>query len=178
MSSSIPANVTSAIQSASINRHPSPSHDINPSTAASTKRPVSPTTSIASSESSIPTSALKTSPRRANLPPLPDLRFEQSYLASLDGVDSWRGVAWITTRDQVLSPLVQGVLWTLVLSGWRYWNRGAAFKGQGLGGTVRKWWWGVNNWKLPEGAELEGKEKLAEQVRDVNGFQRWWTSWR
>ncbi|KAI1990158.1 hypothetical protein LOZ53_003303 [Ophidiomyces ophidiicola] len=37
---------------------------------------------------------------RAHLPPIPDLRFEQSYLASLRGADTWGRVAWITMRDQ------------------------------------------------------------------------------
>lgn len=146
--SEIAANITSAIQSASIKRHPSPHHDLNPSTAASAKRPVSPTTSLSSqsSASTIPYSALKPSPRRANLPPLPDFRFEQSYLASLNGVDTWHGIAWITTRDQVVLPLVQGTLWTLGVLGWRYWNKGVTLQGSGVGTRLRRWWWGVNNW--------------------------------
>lgn len=94
-------DIASAIQSASIKRHPSPAHDLNPSTAASKKQPVSPTTSISSDASTIPESVLKPVPRRANLPPLPDMRFEQSYLASLQGVESWWRIAWITGRDQV-----------------------------------------------------------------------------
>lgn len=98
---SSPMNIASIIQSASLNRHPSPAHDINPSTAASIKRPVSPTISISSDDHSIPYSALKPVPRRSNLPPLPDLRFEQSYLASLRAVEGWQGVLWVTARDQV-----------------------------------------------------------------------------
>lgn len=94
-------DIASAIQSASIKRHPSPAHDLNPSTAASKKQPVSPTTSIASDASTIPEFVLKPIPRRANLPPLPDMRFEQSYLASLQGAESWWRIAWITGRDQV-----------------------------------------------------------------------------
>ncbi|KAI4148854.1 MAG: hypothetical protein LQ341_001467 [Variospora aurantia] len=94
-------DIASAVQSASINPHPSPAHDLNPSTSASTKKPVSPATSIPSNAESIPESALKPVPRRANLPPLPDMRFEQSYLASLQGAESWWRIAWITTRDQV-----------------------------------------------------------------------------
>ncbi|TXT13773.1 hypothetical protein VHUM_01140 [Vanrija humicola] len=72
---------------------------------------------------------------RASLPPLPELRFEQAYLRSLlpalspeskgdatasqaivrgHGVDvQWGKVAWITVRDQVISPLLQGVFWGL-----------------------------------------------------------------
>lgn len=159
-------DLASTIQSASFKHHPDPAHDLNPSAAASQKRPVSPTTSV-SSEASIPYSALKPVPRRPNLPPLPDLRFEQSYLASLNGAETWWTVAWITGRDQVLLPLVQGTLWTLALSGWRYWNRGAAFSGQTLGVKLRRWWWGVNNWKIPE--EYGAKNtRLADNVGEVS----------
>lgn len=158
-------DLASTIQTASIKHHPDPAYDLNPSTAASQKRPVSPTTSI-SSDGSIPYSALKPIPRRANLPPLPDLRFEQSYLASLQGAETWWKVAWITGRDQVLLPLAQGTLWTLALSGWRYWNRGAAFSGQTMGAKVRKWWWGVNSWKIPDGTGAKNKQ-FAEHVGEV-----------
>lgn len=104
--SSAPMNIASAIQSASIKRHPSPHHDLNPSTAASSKQPVEPAspTSVSSDANSIPESALKPTPRRANLPPLPDMRFEQSYLASLQGAESYWTIAWITGRDHVLQP--------------------------------------------------------------------------
>jgi hypothetical protein len=48
-----------------------------------------------------PSRMVRPVPRRHTLPPLPDLRFEQSYLASLRGADTWGRVAWITIRDQV-----------------------------------------------------------------------------
>lgn len=96
-------NIASTIQSASLNRHPDPVHDLNPSTAASSKQPISPTISVSSGDNSIPYSTLKPIPRRSNLPPLPDLRFEQSYLASLRNVEGWTGVLWVTGRDQVCS---------------------------------------------------------------------------
>ena len=77
----------------------------------------------------------------------------------------------------MLLPLVQGTLWTLALSGWRYWNRGAAFSGQSVGARVRRWWWRVNNWEInpleiPKGAGigLDGglkDEKFAEHIGDV-----------
>ncbi|KAJ4481334.1 hypothetical protein C8R41DRAFT_475778 [Lentinula lateritia] len=84
---------------------------------------------------------------RPHLPPIPDLRFEPSYLRSIQpyihlrtlkhkstkkeipeaGVKQydenkseavieveWRHVLWVTARDQILSPLFQGVLWALV----------------------------------------------------------------
>jgi hypothetical protein len=93
------------IQSASINHNPDPAHDINPSTTASEKQPVaigpdSETSSIAS-DIVDPSRVIHPVHRRQNLPPLPDLRFEQSYLASIKDAESWGRVAWITTRDQV-----------------------------------------------------------------------------
>lgn len=95
------------IQTASINRNPSPAHDINPSISASFKEPVeldtSPDSSVLSNvgEDEVPISALRPAPRRAQLPPLPDLRFEQSYLSSIQNADTWQKVTWITFRDQV-----------------------------------------------------------------------------
>jgi len=74
-------------------------------------------------------------PARRPLPPLPDLRFEQSYMASIAlarGV--WWKVALITLKDQVLMPLLQGLGFNLALFGWRWWNRGVKFSGAGLGG--------------------------------------------
>ncbi|KAG6815821.1 hypothetical protein H0H87_011120, partial [Tephrocybe sp. NHM501043] len=83
-------------------------------------------------------------PHQAQLPAIPDLRFEHSYLRSIqrfitvrrgtitlnirrnevedekqaqslstgtEVVDiQWSKVAWITTRDQIISPLLQGAL--------------------------------------------------------------------
>ncbi|OAX78787.1 hypothetical protein ACJ72_06901 [Emergomyces africanus] len=51
---------------------------------------------------------------------------------------------------QVFLPLLQGTLWTLALTGWRYWNRGTQFSGRTLGTRIRTWWWEVNNWKIPQ----------------------------
>lgn len=84
--------------------------------------------------------------RKAPLPPLPDLRFEQSYLASLRGAESWGRIAWITMRDQVFLPLIQGTLWTLALCGWRYWHRGAQVTGSTAGFKIRQLWWKLNGW--------------------------------
>lgn len=168
--------LASTLQSASINRHPSPTHDINPSTAASKQEPIglsspSPPASP-SSRASIASSTLDhpaPTPRRPTLPPLPDLRFEQSYLASLkDTKTSW-DVIYVTTRDQVFLPLLQGTLWTLALSGWRYWNRSSALRGEGLGARVRRWWWDFNDWTLPDDTGASTKNpKLAEEVESVS----------
>lgn len=98
------------IQSASINHNPDPVHDLNPATTASEKQPVvvgpdSETNSIAS-DIVHPSRVIRPVHRRQTLPPLPDLRFEQSYLASIKDADTWGRVAWITTRDQVCSAAI------------------------------------------------------------------------
>jgi hypothetical protein len=121
MSSSLPLEIAETIQTASINHEPSPFEDINSSTILSQKEPielVSHHTAAseasldkyaydydegidASEEEDIPYSVLKPTPRRASFGPLPDLRFEQSYLASIAGAQTRWKVAWITVRDQV-----------------------------------------------------------------------------
>lgn len=180
------AELASAIQSASIKRHPSPAHDINPSTAASKKIPAtaeypgteSPTHSrshslasastASSSTSTIPSEIIHPRPRRRDLPPIPDFRFEQSYLASIKNADSNWKVAFITIRDQVFLPLTQGILWNLAMFGWRHWNRGTKFRGRGIGARVRKWWWGVNNWKMPSEVDQGGRD--AKVLKKAEGF--------
>ncbi|KAF7596314.1 hypothetical protein BBP40_002458 [Aspergillus hancockii] len=160
--------IAEAIQTASINRDPSPSHDINPATAASEKQPVEHASSEAGSIPSDimdPHRMIRPASRRHHLPPMPDLRFEQSYLASLRGADTWGRVAWITIRDQVLLPLVQGTVWTLALDGWRFWNHNTSLSGQTLGSKIRRWWYEVNNWKLPPLPSMNNR-KVAAQAED------------
>jgi hypothetical protein len=73
--------------------------------------------------------------RQRPLPPVPDLRFEQSYLASITPANGvWWKVALITAKDQMLMPLLQGLGFNLVVVGWKSWNRGVRFHGAGLGG--------------------------------------------
>jgi len=110
-SSSLPLEIAETIQTAHINRSPSPAHDINPSTAASQRYPVSiharprrddfDASLDDEDEEDIPFSTIKPRRRSANLPPMPDLRFEQSYLNSISKAETWGAVAWITARDQV-----------------------------------------------------------------------------
>lgn len=70
----------------------------------------------------------------------------------------------------------QGVVWTLILSGWRHWNRSAKFSGQTVGAKIRRWWWGVNNWKIPE-TKLKNT-KLAKNVSEVSAaFLEVWHPW-
>ena len=56
-------------------------------------------------------------------------------------------------------PLVQGLAWTLVVAGWRHWNASAQFSGRTVGAKIRRWWWGVNNWKIPD----ESKSTLQDR---------------
>ncbi|KAI1155064.1 hypothetical protein F4825DRAFT_110294 [Nemania diffusa] len=184
--SSIPTQIAEVIQTAHINRSPSPRHDLNPSTAASTREPAyllpsSPAAAAASrharrrryrgeldetdeedeDEEDIPVSVLvrpRGAPRhgRATVyPPMPDLRFEQSYLHSIAGAQTWGRIAWITARDQIMMPLAQGVLYNLAIVGWQHWNRNAQISGSSVGARLRRWWYGVNKWPLPASAKTK-----------------------
>lgn len=177
--SSIPTQVAEVIQTAHINHAPSPRHDINPSTAASRREPAylsSPKRRHQDpsldddddDDEEIPLSVL-TRPRPSphhgrgrggqgqSFPPMPDLRFEQSYLHSIADAETWGRVAWITFRDQVAMPLAQGVLYNLAIVGWQHWNRNARLSGGSVGARLRRWWYGVNRWPLPRGLEEKMK---------------------
>ncbi|PQE12042.1 DUF1770 domain containing protein [Rutstroemia sp. NJR-2017a BVV2] len=183
MSDSVPMEIASTIQSASINRAPSPTHDINPSTTASRKEPVTARRSSSSSYAyddddgidledgeeidDIPYDVLKPIPRRSSFPPIPDLRFEQSYLASISQADSYWKIAFITIKDQVCMPLLQGVVMTLFVAGWKHWNRNAQLSGNSAGARVRRWWYNVNNWPIKDKLANIGKDaKLAAEMGD------------
>ncbi|KAL2886650.1 hypothetical protein HOO65_060480 [Ceratocystis lukuohia] len=88
-------------------------------------------------------------PQKHKLPAIPDLRFEQSYLQSISKADTWWKVALITIRDQMIMPMMQGIVYNLFLCGWQQWNRSAQIHGTSLGARVRRWWYGVNNWPVP-----------------------------
>jgi len=161
MSDSAATLLAETIQSASINHHPDPKHDSNPSTAASYKIPVrfrshlhrrkssSPSSSPPARSDEVPISILEPTPRSNALPPLPDLRFEQSYLAKIKNCTSWQSVAWTTFLDHVIMPFGQGIVWNLAVFGWRAWNQETKFAGAGVGARVRRWWWDVNGWRVP-----------------------------
>ena len=100
MSTSIPTEAASTVQAGHINMYPDPELDITPSTAAEKKEVVSPK-DHRDPEEDVPYSLLRPASRKQNMPPLPDLRFEQSYLQSLSAADTWWKVLMITTRDQV-----------------------------------------------------------------------------
>ncbi|TGO51443.1 hypothetical protein BCON_0161g00160 [Botryotinia convoluta] len=177
MSSSAPLEIASTIQSASIKRDPSPNHDINPTTAASSKEPVTVHPDYAFDDKNsidgeeeiedIPYDVIRPLPRRASFPPIPDLRFEQSYLASIAHADSYWKVAFITIRDQLCMPLIQGIAVTLLWAGWKHWNKNAKLSGNSAGARVRRWWYTVNNWPIKEKiAEIGKNAKLAAELGD------------
>nr|RBQ97662.1 hypothetical protein FVER53263_08269 [Fusarium verticillioides] len=147
---SAPTELAATIQAASIERNPDPALDTNPPTAADRRRPVTlehvkhehddGIDDEDEDEEDIPYSVLRPAPRHSHLPPLPDLRFEQSYLRSISKADTW----W-----KIIMPLTQGLVYNLFLCGWQHWNRNARLHGNTLGARVRRWWWEVNNWKIP-----------------------------
>lgn len=112
---SLPTEVAETIQAGHIRSHPDINFDIAPSTAADKREPVtlhSPRLSdddllndIEDDEEDIPYSVLHPTRKSHSLPPLPDLRFEQSYLRSIANADTWWKVLLITARDQVSWPI-------------------------------------------------------------------------
>ncbi|GAB0131938.1 hypothetical protein EsDP_00000391 [Epichloe bromicola] len=157
---SVATEVAETIQAGHIRSHPDIDFDAAPSTAADKKDQFtihSPRLSdddvpnhIDHDEDDIPYSVLKPARKSHNLPPLPDLRFEQSYLRSIANADTWWKILLITARDQIIMPLAQGVIYNLLLCGWQNWNRSAKLHGNTAGSRVRRWWYGVNNWTLPK----------------------------
>ncbi|KAH0596347.1 hypothetical protein MHUMG1_06208 [Metarhizium humberi] len=155
---SLPTEVAETIQAGHIRSHPDINFDIAPSTAADKREPVtlhSPRLSddnllndMEDDEEDIPYSVLHPTRKSHSLPPLPDLRFEQSYLRSIANADTWWKVLLITARDQVMMPLAQGLIYNLLLCGWQHWNRTAKLHGNTAGSRVRRWWYGVNNWTI------------------------------
>jgi len=64
-------------------------------------------------------------------------------------------------------PLVQGMVWTLIVAGWRFANRSSQFSGQTVGAKIRRWWWETNNWVIPTDSKGTLKDqKLAADVED------------
>jgi hypothetical protein len=69
-------------------------------------------------------------------------------------------------------PLLQGMIWTLVLHGWRHWNRTAELRGNTVGARIRRWWYKTNNWPLANSLGSIGKDrKIARDLGEVS-FRR------
>ena len=106
------AELVATVQAAHINRDPDLALDAAPATSADEKETVSvhglkhddkyTLHDDEDDDDDIPFSVLRPAPRnKKQVSPLPDLRFEQSYLHSIAGADTWWKVMLITTRDQV-----------------------------------------------------------------------------
>ena len=66
-------------------------------------------------------------------------------------------------------PLMQGMIWSLALHGWRYWNRSTKLSGTTTGAKIRRWWYEVNNWPVKDNLKNIGKNvKLADDMGDVS----------
>ncbi|PSR94646.1 hypothetical protein BD289DRAFT_427178 [Coniella lustricola] len=184
--SDIPMQIAETIQTAHINRAPSAAHDLNPSTAADTREPVrlhdddNKARGLAdliefghdesNDEEHIHTSSLRPQRRFSNLPPIPDLRFEQSYLHSIQHAKSWWMIAWITTKDHLLMPMIQGLVYNLALCGWQFWNKNAQLSGNSLGARARRWWYGVNNWPINQ--KVFGNSTAKKSMGAKDWYQR------
>jgi len=111
--SDLPTQIAETVQTVHIQHDPDPNHDLNPSTAASKREPVaadSIDTEYGSDDDNeddghVPLSVLRpppeVQPRSTQLYPVPDLRFEQSYLHSIASAETAWKVAWITLVHQV-----------------------------------------------------------------------------
>lgn len=67
-----------------------------------------------------------------------------------------------------MMPLIQGMTWTLIVSGWRYFNRGTKFSGQTVGAKIRRWWWGqCEKYNLSPGKWLTGGRR--QQLEGTRG---------
>ncbi|KAI1213109.1 DUF1770-domain-containing protein [Annulohypoxylon truncatum] len=196
MAESIPTQIAETIQTAHIQRAPSPRHDLNPSSSMSEKRPVRLSSSSRhhrrrshdsiddvddiddgddeeeDDDEDIPISVLRPRPRTRSFPPMPDLRFEQSYLHSISKADTWWRVGWITVRDQIMMPFAQGVLYNLAICGWHHWNKNARLSGNSTGARLRRWWYGVNKWPLPASAKSSQTQGRSRQVQFLTTQQQ------
>lgn len=96
--SSIATQAAETFQTAHLRRRPDPNRDINPSTATSKRVPAF----IESDTDDETPFAIRKRPVK-QFPPIPDLRFEQSYLQSISKAETWWQVLFITVKDQVRS---------------------------------------------------------------------------
>lgn len=75
--------------------------------------------------------------RRPNKPVIPDLRFEQSYRRAIAPANgNWFWIVAITIRDQLFFPFAQGLLWALLVNGFRSWRTTAHTNGSYWGSTL------------------------------------------
>lgn len=49
---------------------------------------------------------------------------------------------------QLMMPMLQGVVYNLAWCGWQHWNKNAQLSGNSWGAKARRWWYGVNKWRI------------------------------
>ncbi|ORY86107.1 hypothetical protein BCR37DRAFT_390903 [Protomyces lactucae-debilis] len=70
--------------------------------------------------------------------PIPDLRFEQTYLTALNRTDwSHWSVFRVTLVDFLLWPMLQGAVWALALNGFRYLRTSSNSQGKAFGLVIK-----------------------------------------
>lgn len=70
--------------------------------------------------------------------PIPDLRFEQTYLTALNKTDwSHWSVFRVTLVDFLLWPMLQGAVWALALNGFRYLRTSSNSQGKAFGLVIK-----------------------------------------
>ncbi|KAG5360739.1 hypothetical protein CJU89_3826 [Yarrowia sp. B02] len=77
--------------------------------------------------------------------PPPDLRFEESYLRAISAADGkWWKIAYITVRDQVFMPLIQGTIWSFLLLSASSLRARSSGSGRYYGSSFVRWWRSIN----------------------------------
>lgn len=77
--------------------------------------------------------------------PPPDLRFEESYLRAISAAEGkWWKIAYITVRDQVFMPLVQGTIWSFLLLSASSMRARSGGSGRYYGSSIVRWWRSIN----------------------------------
>lgn len=77
--------------------------------------------------------------------PPPDLRFEESYLRAISAAEGkWWKIAYITVRDQVFMPLVQGTIWSFLLLSASSLRSKSSGSGRYYGSSIVRWWRSIN----------------------------------
>ncbi|KAI9746510.1 MAG: hypothetical protein M1818_000223 [Claussenomyces sp. TS43310] len=148
MSSSLPLQIAETIQTASINRNPDPARDLNPTTSASRKQPVS-----VSHHDHPPSSSL-----------------DSDAFEDIDADEELDGADEDDIPYDVFLPLAQGTLWGLALHGWRFWNKNAQLNGSSVGARVRRWWYRTNNWSVD--LKPNGSASSPEMAARVGDFYK------
>lgn len=84
-------------------------------------------------------------PNKPAAPPVPDLRFEESYLRAISAAKgNWWKIAFITARDQIFMPLVQGTIWSFLLLSAATLRTNSSNNGRYFGSGLVRWWQSIN----------------------------------